>query len=220
MSLTGDTTRFQYIKFYYRQSRKKNGISPIVFVKTEQDFERLTRENKKILELNTGWKVPTWREDADLYLACSVMDDKGNRVPNPVQYRYARLAMYLKTWDAGSPGKTREVSSREIDLLQYETAGELLDGFDKVVGMSEGETQAFEREAKAYFAGEWRWSYGPEPIIYEWILARATGWSLEYIRSLQHQVFHKLLRLAIICEGADKSFEAELATAGLPKRRM
>jgi hypothetical protein len=211
-----DHHKFVNIKYYYYKGKDLGNFIPIKIIKNESELKSKKEVGVEIFELKTGWKVPSWGDEIDVYSTCTQYDKKGVKTVNPLLYRYNRLKCYLKTWDLH--GRISDVSPSEIDSLQHNCAHELMEGFDQVVDFSSVEMRAFAREVRAFFEGKWIWSYQPDPIIYEYLIAKDTGWTREYIRSLPAKVFNKLLQTIIVSDGVDKEFEAELATGQRAKQ--
>lgn len=221
MSILLDDQKWINIRFRYIETITKNNISKYKFIKTTEELNQYIN-NPNLKELNTGWKVLTWSDYNSLYYECSKKNVSKNGVKtNDVDFiklREMKLKSCLKSWDLKDDfGNDVPLNDKTIESIHPDVANELLNSFEKITNINPGELKNLELSAEAFLEG--KQSISPPPkIVYEFLIARATGWSLEYIRNLTVVDFYKILKLCTVYEGSDRKWEADLATVGMKKR--
>ena len=135
MSLLVDSQKFINIKYHYLEIVGQH-MTRFQFIHSQEEYEK-HKDNPKLKELNTGWKILAWVEHNEINSECINYDtnEKGINVTGIdfIKFRDMKLKMCLKTWDLKDDnGQAIPITKDKIDLLNPDVANELLNGFEKV----------------------------------------------------------------------------------------
>lgn len=204
----------------YVEKTSKHGVTTFEFINSKSELLRARNLHQKIESLKTWWLPLTWKDQNSIYSKClkEINDEKdffqkSYNLDN-ITYRELILKTCLKKWNAEI-----ELNSSAIDNLDPKIAQELLTRFEEVTNINNEDLDALQSSSRKFFDGKKFKSFELPMYVYEHLLARNYGWSLEDIRDLNLADFHAHVRVCLAYEESEKHFKVLLAGGGRKKSK-
>ena len=180
----------------------------LVRIITYYDYDKVYQvSNSELsLSLTTIWKRLTWGEQNSLYAQCME-----NGELNLVKFRDLKLKSCLKNWDMiDTENKTVAVTKEAIDELDAVIANDILSKFELLCEPTEDELTKLGEAVRNFYQGKNPDSGDLPQYLYEHILAKYYGWSLEEIRRTDHTDILAHVRMCLESDYVDKEFELNI----------